>query len=174
MKIIILTAIKEWLCTKIKFGFNLWKEIASQMEIDADKFTKKDNYLSVEDFNRLFQMIFKKTGLEGQEIIKQFLEYWNSEFKQKLIVFLKQKAINIKEFISSLIKINSEIRDIFPENQAVWIINMKEIDNNTMELHYTLDNQMVEFIKIINEVNFQYKNKLTMNKLNSFTIQISF
>ena len=57
---------------------------------------------------------------------------------------------------------------------AAPIINMKEIDNNTMELHYTLDNQMVEFIKIINEVNFQYKNKLTMNKLNSFTIQISF
>lgn len=174
MKIVILTAIKEWVLSKFKSGPNVWPEIAAELGIDAQQFHNRDNFSSPERMEKMFNLICEKMLLSRDELKNRFLEFWMTDYAPRLYLQLTKKAKTAKEFIQTITLVNNELVSTFPENQFVSQVAINEVDENTIRAIYANEKSLIDIISILRGVSPHFNNSFSIKKISSHAIDIVF
>jgi hypothetical protein len=173
MVILVLTAVKDWLAKNNKFGAFIWKELAKDLGLGAEQFEKKDNYFTPEQFEKLITLICKKISMAREAFDDSFTKYWAEEMNQKFCRYFLTHSENLKIYIKNIIKLNSQVRDYFPNSSNIWMIDLQEIDDKTLQLNYSSEKVLAEFIKAVAEGKAQFFNTpVSINKTKMFTAEI--
>ncbi len=174
MKVIYLTAIKEWLSNKYNFGFNIWKELAEEMGIGVDSFRNQDNYISFQRLKSIFEIMSKKLKKSEFDVRSDFVQYWLTDFAPRLCQSLARKATTIKEFLVNYVKLNNDLCQFIPNNSYILKIDLKEIDRNTMTAVYGNEKSLIDIIGLLRGISTYYKEQYNIKKINPHCIEIRF
>ncbi len=174
MRIIILSALKEWIVSKFNFGAKLWQEIAESTGFGSEKFTKQDGYAALERFQSLFNQICHKLGLTYTDFQNQFLQFWLTDFAPRLFQVMTQQVKNARDYIINLNKLNNELVGFFPQNKMLSKVNLKEPDSTTIVLSYSSEKSLVDIIGILRGVSHFFKDAFAIKKTGSTTLEIKF
>jgi hypothetical protein len=174
MKIIFLTAIKEWIINKNRFGFNHWKDIAEEMGMGVDKFSNQDNFSSVERITRMYKIISGKLNIKEADFKQQFLEFWMTDFAPRLYQSYAKQTKNAKDLIKNIIAVNNEFYNILPDNAYVQKINLSETDDNALVINFTTEKSLIDIIGILRSVSSYYNETFNIKKLDPHKIEIKF
>lgn len=174
MKVIILTALKEWIFHKIKFGQNLWQQIAEEAGFGIDRFTGQDSLSSVARLQGLLQVISKKIALSIDDIQKQFLEYWLTDFAPRLYQSLIRQADSTKDFMLNITKVNNEVCNLFPKNNIITRVDLSEIQENVFSVFYGSEKSLVDIVSVLRGASSIFNDSFSVKKINPRNIEIWF
>ncbi len=174
MRIIILTAIKEWIINKINFGTKMWQEIAEATGFGVNRFNNQDSYASIERFQGLFKQICIKLGMHNDDFVNQFLQYWLTDFAPRLYQSLTQQTKTARDFILNFNRLNNELINFFPRTKLLSKVDLKEPNSNTLIASYANEKSLVDIIGILRGVSGFFSDGYTIKKLSPTSIEISF
>lgn len=174
MRIIILTAIKEWIINKINFGAKMWQEIAEATGFGVNKFNNQDSYASIERFQGLFKQICIKLGMLNDDFVNQFLQYWLTDFAPRLYQSLTQQTKTARDFILNFNRLNSELINFFPRSKLLSKVDLKEPNSNTLIASYASEKSLVDIIGILRGVSGYFSDSYTIKKISPTSIEITF
>lgn len=174
MKILFLTAIKEWIINKNKFGFKYWKDVADEMGMGVEKFSNQDNFSSVERMNNMYKVISEKLNIAEDDFKQRFLEFWMTDFAPRLYQSYAKQTKNAKELIKNIIKVNNEFYNILPDNIYVQKIDVSETDENTLIIKFSSEKSLIDIIGILRSVSSYYNETFNIKKLDSNEVEIKF
>ncbi len=174
MRVIYLTAIKEWITNKYNDGLKLWKEIAEELGIGVDSFNNQDNYISFQRLKLLLNISAKKIKKSEFDLSVEFLQYWLTDFAPRLFQSLARSAGSVKEFLFNYVKLNNELCQFIPNNSYIFKIDLKENDKQTLTAVYGNEKSLVDIIGLLRGIGAYYKEQYTIKKINPFSIEIHF
>ncbi len=174
MRVIYLTAIKEWLKSKYNAGLEIWKEVAQEMGLGVDNFNNQDNFISFQRLKTLMDMLAKKINKSEFDISTDFLQYWLTDFAPRLFQSLTKSAGSIKDFLFNYAKLNNDICQFIPNNSYIFKIDFREIDKKTLKAIYLNEKSLVDIIGLLRTISSFYKEHYKIKKINQFSIEISF
>jgi hypothetical protein len=174
MKVIILSAIKEWIINKIKFGQQFWVEIAAENGFDPDKFKNIDHYSSPERLQKLITAVSAKLDLSMEEINHEFIQFWVTDFAPRLYQSMTKQSNNSREFLINITAVNNEICNIFPNNKHISRMDINQMDDDSLMLMYSSEKILVDIIGILRVVSNHYNENYFMKKINPHSVELRF
>jgi hypothetical protein len=174
MKTFILTAIKEWIINKFRFGQQIWTEIADEIGIGQEYFHSQDKLIGPERLSRMLSLICNKLSLSNEDMEQQFLEYWMTDFAPRLYQSYTRTAANTKNFMINITRINNELFSIFPNNPHVGRVVLIEKTLNTLQAVYANEKSLIDIIAVIRVVSVVFEENFSIKKINALSSEITF
>lgn len=171
MKIIILTALKDWIINK--FNIEKWKIIAEAIGIGVDRFNNQDSFLSDDRFRKLISQIILTLDLQESVFVENFIQYWMTDFAPRLCQLLTKKSNSTKEFLINIIKVNNELCRLIP-NKFLAKIDLQEMDGYTLTAIYASEKSLVDIVALLRGVSNIFSDTFTLKKINPHSVEIKF
>jgi hypothetical protein len=174
MKVIILSAIKDWVSHKFKFGDAIWKESAESLGFGVDKFYNQDNLCSLERFGKLLVVLYDKLNVSEEKLENDFLEYWLTDFAPRLYQNMARQAKNTKTFLIHIAQLNRQLFSIFPKNNVIPKFEIQEVTDHLIHAHYDKENSLVDIVSVLRGASSFFKDTFSIKKLSPNYIEINF
>jgi len=174
MRIIILTAIKEWIMRKIENGDKVWRKAAEEIGAGVDQFRSQDNLITDDRLYRFFLAVCRETGMEMKDLEQNFIGYWMIDFAPRLYQTYTRKVENTKDFMITIIKINNELYGLFPDNPYIGRVDLTDTGQNSLIAAYSNEKSLIDLIAIIRAVSNVYNDTFSLKKLNLTSSEIVF
>lgn len=174
MRLILLTAIKEWIVQKIKFGPNLWQQISDESGFGAERFSPQDSVSSMARLQHLLDIISKKLAMTKDEVTQKFLEFWLTDFGPRLYQSLSKKTDSIKEFMLNITKLNNELCNLFPRNSYIDKLDVHEIHENVYTVTYSSEKSLVDIIAVLRGAGSIFNEPFNVKKISVRSIEVRF
>jgi hypothetical protein len=174
MRVIFLTAIKEWLIKKYYSGKNIWKEIAEEMGLGIEVFNNQDNHISYQRLKNLLERVAKKIKKSEFDASSAFFDYWLIDFAPRLYQSLAKSTSSVKDFLLNYVKMNNDLCQFIPNNSNLTKIEIKEIDRQTITAFYRNEKCLVDIIGILRGVSSYFNEPYNVKKLNPYSVEIHF
>ena len=172
MKIILLSALKEWI-TK-EYGAEKWKEIAETTGLGVDQFREQDKYFSDDRFSMLIANIANAMSIDEKEVSDKFVNYWMLDFAGRLYQLFVKRSATAKEFVVSIFQINNDVCKLFP-NKLLTKVDYKETDRQCLTAVYPNEKSLVDIVAVLRGINIKkFPDKFTIRKINQHSIEIKF
>ncbi len=174
MRVIFLSAIKEWLINNNNFGFNIWKEIAEEMGLGVDVFNNQDNHISYQRLKTLLEMAAKKIKKSEFDVTSDFIQYWLTDFAPRLYQSLARSTSSIKDFLLNYAKLNNELCQFIQNNSYLSKIEIREIDRQTITATYKNEKCLVDIIGLLRGISSYFNEQYNIKKINPYSVEIHF
>ena len=174
MRVIFLTAIKEWISNKYNFGSSIWKEIAEELGFGVESFRSQDNHISFQRLKALVDTAAKKLKKSEFDAGTEFMQFWLTDFAPRLFQSLAKSTGSIRDFLMNYVKLNNELCQFIPNNSYIFKIELVEKDKNTLTAVYSNEKSLVDIIGLLRGIGAYYKEPYNIKKLNPFSIEIHF
>jgi hypothetical protein len=174
MKVIILSAFKEWIINKIKFGPQLWIDIATESGFNPEKFNNIDHYSSPERMQKLMAASCIILDMSLEDLINDFINFWITEYAPRLYQTLTRQSENSREFLINITAVNNELCNMFPNNKSVTKMDINQMDDDSIMLVYSSEKILVDIIAILRVVSNHYNENYFMKKINPHSVELKF
>ncbi len=171
MKILILSALKEWIIRM--FSPEKWKEVAESTGLGVEQFTQQAHYLSDDRFNMVINNICKILNLDVNQLNNEFVGYWQTDFAPRIYNYLIKKSNTIKDFVLGIFKLNNDICKLFP-NKSMTKIDFSETDRNSVTAVYPSEKTLVDIVAVLRGAAMFFPDKFNIRKINPHSVEIVF
>ena len=171
MKIIILSALKDWIINK--FGIEQWKTIAEKMGIGVAVFNNQDSFLADARFQSLIQTIIEILTITEDELKENSISYWLVDFAPRVYQSYTKKIETTKVFLINIIKLNNEICRLLP-NKSLYKVDMQEMNEASLTLIYASEKSLVDVVGLLRGASSFFNDTYTIKKINAHSVEIKF
>jgi hypothetical protein len=171
MKILILSALKEWIIRK--FSPDKWKEVAEETGLGEEQFTQQAHYLSDDRFNMVVAKVCKILNLDQNQLNNEFTEYWMTDFAPRIYNYLIKKSSTIKDFVLGIFKLTNDVCKLFP-NKNLTKVDFSETDHNSVTAIYPSEKVLVDIVAVLRGAAMFFPDKFNIRKINPHSVEIMF